>query len=91
MKKSDLLDNLKLKLNNFSQTDISLSIDHILFAFQESLKNNERIEIRGFGSLSVRTRKPIRARNPQSGDSIELSERKIPYFRAAKGLKSKLN
>jgi len=91
MKKSDLLDNLKLKLNNFSQTDISLSIDHILFAFQESLKNNERIEIRGFGSLSVRIRKPIRARNPQSGDSIELSERKIPYFRAAKGLKSKLN
>jgi integration host factor subunit beta len=91
MKKSDLLDNLKLKLNNFSQTDISLSIDHILFAFQESLKNKERIEIRGFGSLSVRTRKPIRARNPQSGDSIELSERKIPYFRAAKALKSKLN
>ena len=91
MKKSDLLDNLKLKLNNFSQTDISLSIDHILFAFQESLKNNERIEIRGFGSLSVRTRKPIRARNPQTGDSIELSERKIPYFRAAKSLKSKLN
>jgi integration host factor subunit beta len=91
MKKSDLLDNLKSKLNNFSQTDISLSIDHILFAFQESLKNNERIEIRGFGSLTVRTRKPIRARNPQSGDSIELSERKIPYFRASKALKSKLN
>ena len=91
MKKSDLLDNLKLKLNNFSQTDISLSIDHILFAFQGALKNNERIEIRGFGSLSVRKIKPIRARNPQSGDSIELSERKIPYFRASKGLKKKLN
>jgi integration host factor subunit beta len=91
MKKSDLLDNLKLKLNNFSQTDISLSTDLILFAFQEALKNNERIEIRGFGSLSVRKRKPIRARNPQSGDSIELTERKIPYFRASKALKAKLN
>jgi integration host factor subunit beta len=91
MKKSDLLNNLKSKLSNFSQTDITISLDHILKSFQDALKKEERIEIRGFGSLSVRRRKAIRARNPQSGDSIELSERKIPYFRAAKSLKAKIN
>ena len=91
MKKSDLLNNLKLKLNNLSQLDITISLDYILQSFQDSLKKEERIEIRGFGSLSFRKRKAIRARNPQSGDSIELSERNIPYFRASKSLKAKIN
>ena len=49
------------------------------------------MEVRGFGSLSTRIRKPIRGRNPRSGESIELSERKVPYFRASKELNQKLN
>ena len=39
----------------------------------------------------IRIRKPIRGRNPNSGEAIELSERKVPYFRASKKLNQKLN
>ena len=91
MKKSDLKDNFKKKLNHLSNTDSIISFELILKSISESLERGERLEIRGFGSLSIRLRKPIRGRNPQSGKAIELSERKIPYFRASKTLNQRLN
>ncbi len=91
MKKSDLLENFKKKLTHLSNIDSTTSFELILKAIGESLEKGERIEVRGFGSLSTRTRKPMRGRNPQSGEAIELSERKVPYFRASKELNQKLN
>ena len=91
MKKSDLLENFKKKLTHLSNTDSTSSFELILKAIGESLEKGERMEVRGFGSLSTRIRKPMRGRNPQSGEAIELSERKVPYFRASKELNQKLN
>ena len=91
MKKSDLLENFKKKLTHLSNTDSTTSFELILNAIGESLEKGERMEVRGFGSLSTRIRKPIRGRNPQSGEAIELSERKVPYFRASQELNQKLN
>ncbi len=91
MKKSDLLENFKKKLTHLSNTDSTTSFELILKAIGESLEKGERMEVRGFGSLSTRNRKPMRGRNPQSGEAIELSERKVPYFRASKELNQKLN
>ena len=91
MKKSDLLENFKQKLSHLSNIDSITSFELILKAISESLEKGERMEVRGFGSLSIRIRKPIRGRNPQSGEAIELSERKVPYFRASKELNQKLN
>ena len=91
MKKSDLLENFKKRLIHLSNTDSLTSFELILKAISESLEKGERMEVRGFGSLSTRTRKPIRGRNPQSGEAIEFSERKVPYFRASKELNQKLN
>ena len=91
MKKSDLLENFKKKLTHLSNTDSTTSFELILKAIGESLEKGERMEVRGFGSLSIRIRKPIRGRNPKSGQAIELSERNVPYFRASKELNQKLN
>ena len=91
MKKSDLLENFKKRLTHLSNIDSIVSFELILKAIGESLEKGERMEVRGFGSLSTRIRKPIRGRNPQSGEAIELSERKVPYFRASKELNQKLN
>ena len=73
---------------------ISLDFENpslILKNISDGLKDDERIEIRGFGSFSVRSRKPIRGRNPKTGSSVELGKRRIPYFRAAKALNYKIN
>ena len=91
MKKSDLLENFKKRLSNLSHTDSTTSFELILKAINETLEKGERMEVRGFGSLSTRIRKPIRGRNPKSGEAIELSERKVPYFRASKELNRKFN
>ena len=91
MKKSDFVYLLSDNLKNYSEMDVSLSADLIQKAIIESLKKRNRIEIRGFGSFCVRDRKSIRARNPKSGESIELPKRSIPYFRASKLLKQRVN
>jgi integration host factor subunit beta len=91
MKKSDFISLLSENLHDYNEIDISLSADLIQKVIIESLKKRNRVEIRGFGSFCVRDRKSIRARNPKSGESIELPKRSIPYFRASKLLKQRIN
>ena len=91
MKKSDFVSLLSRNLEDYSDMDIILSADLIQKAITESLKKRDRIEIRGFGTFCVRDRKSIRARNPKSGESIELPKRSIPFFRASKLLKQRVN
>tara|TARA_B100000242_G_scaffold40579_1_gene24239 strand:+ start:647 stop:922 length:276 start_codon:yes stop_codon:yes gene_type:complete len=91
MKKSDFISLLSKNLENYKELDINLSADLIQKAVVESLRKRNRVEIRGFGSFCIRDRKSIRARNPKSGESIELPKRSIPYFRASKLLKQRIN
>ena len=91
MKKSDFINILSENLKDYSDVDVNLSADLIQNAIIASLKKRNRIEIRGFGSFCVRDRKSIRARNPKSGESIELPKRSIPFFRASKLLKQRIN
>ena len=91
MKKSDFIYSLSKNLEDYNEMDISLSANLIQNAIIESLKKRERVEIRGFGSFCIRDRKSIRARNPKSGESIELPKRSIPFFRASKLLKQRVN
>ncbi len=91
MKKSDFIDLLSKNLKDYNEMDVIISADLIQKAIIESLKKRNRIEIRGFGSFCLRDRKSIRARNPKSGESIELPKRSIPFFRASKLLKQRVN
>ncbi len=91
MKKSDFIFLLSKNLENYNEIDINLSADLIQKSIVETLKKRNRVEIRGFGSFCIRDRKSIRARNPKSGESIELPKRSIPYFRASKLLKQRVN
>ncbi len=91
MKKSDFIVYLSKNLEDYNELDINLAADLIQKAILEALKKRNRVEIRGFGSFCIRDRKSIRARNPKSGQSIELPKRSIPYFRASKLLKERIN
>ena len=91
MKKSDFISSLSHNLEDYNELDISLSADLIQKVIIESLRKRYRVEIRGFGSFCIRDRKSIRARNPKSGESIELPKRSIPFFRASKLLKQRVN
>ena len=91
MKKSDFISLLSQNLKDYNELDVNLSAGLIQKVIIESLKKRNRVEIRGFGTFCIRDRKSIRARNPKSGESIELPKRSIPYFRASKLLKQRVN
>ena len=91
MKKSDFIFLLSKNLKDYNEVDVNLSAELIQKVIVKSLKKRNRVEIRGFGSFCIRDRKSIRARNPKTGESIELPKRSIPYFRASKLLKQRIN
>jgi integration host factor subunit beta len=91
MNKSDLIDNLSNKSDSYSQDDIEKSINSILNLITHSLKNKHRVEVRNFGTFSIRSREERLSRNPKTGTSVLVEAKNHPYFRASKNLKQSLN
>jgi integration host factor subunit beta len=56
-----------------------------------SLKEGEKIELRGFGSFRIRHRGPRLGRNPKTGERVEVPAKRIPYFKPGKELREMLN
>lgn len=86
MNKLDLIETLadKEKLTEKQAKDI---INQILNGFRDSLKNGERIEIRGFGSFSVREYKTYKGKNLRTGTGVDVQPKKLPFFKVGKELK----
>ena len=91
MNKSDLIDNISNKFDTFSEDDIEKSINSILKLITRSLGNKHRVEVRNFGTFSVRSRQERLSRNPKTGTSVLVEAKNHPYFRASKNLKQSLN
>jgi len=91
MNKSNLLEELKAKRDIFSEEDIETSINLLLHFISRTLKKTNRVEIRNFGTFSVRKREKRLSRNPKTGTSVLIESKYHPYFRASKNLKESLN
>jgi len=91
LNKSDLIDTLAGKLPNLSGRDVEVIVNTIFESMVDVLKKGERIEIRGFGSFEVRVRKPRVGRNPKTGASVQVGERKVPFFKVGKELRERVN
>ena len=90
MNKSYLVQRLNDRNSLLSPGDIELTINNIINLISESLSQGERIEIRGFGSFSVRKRDKRIGRNPKTGKHISVEKKYHPYFRASKDVKETL-
>ena len=91
MTKNELIKKVQAKLKIYSQKDIAFAVQMILNSMAGALKKNERIEIRGFGTFTVRERKPRVARNPKSGGAVSLGDRRVPFFKTGKDLRLKVD
>ena len=89
--KSDLIRKISNRANLLNKKDTENGITQILSYITESLSKGKRIEIGGFGSLSLRSRKSRIGRNPKTGSSIAIEKKFHPYFRASKELKRRIN
>jgi integration host factor subunit beta len=91
MTKNELIKRIQTKFKIYSQKDIGLAVQTILDSMVSALKKNERIEIRGFGTLTMRERKPRVGRNPKSGAEVSLGNRRVPFFKTGKDLRLKVD
>ena len=57
----------------------------------EALARGDRVELRGFGAFTVRTREARVGRNPRTGETVSVNEKQVPYFKAGKGLRLRIN
>ena len=87
MTKSDLIKKLHQKFKTYTYRDMYEAVNIIFDSMVDALKRDERIEVRGLGTFTIRERKSRLGRNPKSGEQVELKERKVPFFKTGKELK----
>ena len=90
MNKSDLIDALSLK-EDLTEKNAFEIINLIFDGFTDALKKDGRIEIRGFGSFSVREYGGYTGRNPKTGAKTEVGPKKLPFFKMGKELRDRVN
>lgn len=87
MNRSDLVEQLAEQFDQLTQRDTDLAVKTMLEAMADALERGHRIEIRGFGSFSVSHRAARQGRNPRTGESVAIGERRVPHFKPGKALR----
>ena len=93
MTKADLVEQVTASIARtagpmISKKDCARVVDAFLDAVKEALKQQHNIEVRGFGTFKIRRRKTRMARNPRTGDPVEVAARPVPVFKPSKELRA---
>ena len=89
--KSKLLNELSKNYPNFLKKDLEKFINIILKEIKNTLKRNERVELRGFGVFSSKIQKARISRNPKTGEKVNTPTKKTIHFKMSKEMFKKLN
>jgi integration host factor subunit beta len=87
MTRSELVEELAARFSQLTQRHAESAVKTILDAMNESLAGGNRIEIRGFGSFSINHRASRIGRNPRSGESVAIPEKRVLHFKPGKALR----
>jgi integration host factor subunit beta len=90
MNKSDLIDALSTK-ENLTENNASEIVNMVFDGFTDTLKKGGRIEIRGFGSFTVREYGSYAGRNPKTGAKTQVDSKRLPFFKVGRELKDRVN
>lgn len=90
MTKIDIIKNVNEKLG-FSKKDSTAIVESVFEIIKDSLAQGEKIKISGFGNFVVKEKNSRRGRNPQTGEEIEISSRRVLNFKASQVLRKALN
>ena len=86
MTKSDLVQTLSEKVTSLTKKECEVIVDTVFHHMKDALQRGEKIEIRGFGSFTVRVRRAKEGRNPKTGEKVSIPEKRIPFFKVGKEL-----
>lgn len=91
MTKSELIEQLSFTDAGLNKKEAELVVNTIFDSIGDALVGGDRVEIRGFGSFTIRQRDAREARNPKSGDVVKISAKKTPFFKTGKELRERVN
>ncbi len=91
MIKSQLIDALASENGHLTQRDVERVVGVILDRMVQALEEGGRVELRGFGAFSVRTRSARPGRNPRTGAAVSVRAKHVPFFKSGKELRARLN
>lgn len=91
MIKSELIAKLAEDNPHLHQRDVERIVSTIFDEITGALSKGERVELRGFGAFSVKRRPARVGRNPRTGDSVQVDEKYVPFFKTGKELRERLN
>ena len=90
MTKSELINLISERFTNLNKKHIEYIVNEMFLQIKKALINNDKVEIRGFGTFNVRETSEKIARNPKSGEQIKIPSKKVPYFKPGKEIKKTL-
>ena len=91
MIKSELIAKIADSRPHLYQRDVDHAVSTILSTVAEALARGDRVELRGFGAFSVKHRDSRVARNPRTGEEVQVPEKRAAHFKAGKELRERLN
>ncbi|MCL2761059.1 MAG: integration host factor subunit beta [Desulfuromonadales bacterium] len=91
MTKSELVEKVMEMKKNLNRRESELIVNLIFDSMAKALQKGDKVEIRGFGSFTIRERESRDARNPKSGEIVKISAKRTPFFKTGKELKERVN
>ena len=91
MIKSELIQKIADENPHLFHRDVERIVNTIFEEIIEAMANGNRVELRGFGAFSVKKRDARQGRNPRTGTSVTVDEKHVPFFKAGKLLRDRLN
>ena len=91
MTKADIIENVYEKLGGFSKKESAEIVELVFETIKDTLSKGEKIKISGFGNFVVRNKRERVGRNPQTGEEIKITARKVLTFKPSQVLKNALN
>ena len=91
MTKSELIQRLAEMNPHLYQRDVERIVSTIFDEISVALARGDRVELRGFGAFSVKARDARIGRNPRTGASVNVARKSVPFFKAGKDLRERLN
>ncbi|MEL7137599.1 MAG: integration host factor subunit beta [Pseudomonadota bacterium] len=91
MIKSELIQKIAEENPHLYQRDVEKIVSTVFEEITSALARGDRVELRGFGAFSVKTRDARTGRNPRTGEAVPVPEKKVPFFKAGKDMRERMN
>lgn len=91
MIKSELIQRIADENPHLFQRDVEKIVSTIFDEIGAALSRGDRVELRGFGAFSVKSRDARIGRNPRTGEAVPVPEKRVPFFKTGKDLRDRLN